>query len=268
MKSIGIFALILFVTCLSKIQLASSLANGGALIQTSFSTQVGYLLDEIPSYALNKTKSYIKTEVNESQWLNRAQMQTFSTIYRQVFRIYYFGPLLQLTLPPEQVWNITFTSIPKEATIQNHSYIVRDYSFYSVLIGTANSINASEPLLNDIGGIFTDTFVVPVDPEHVFQRTGYACADESTFSLDTVTSENFLTYFDQECGVEPYIPIENRTLETNLNCHWTEFPNETCLEALEQKVGFNNVVIAWKRIAWNDSLADQYRQRVDLFLIF
>lgn len=249
------------VTCFSAIQMVASLGdnNNAALIETSFSSQVGYLLDEIPPHALREAKKYIKKEVSDNQWLVRAKLQILSTEYRQVFRTYYFAPLLQLTLPPEQVWNITFTSKPKEVTVQNHAYIVRDYSFYSVLIGTANSINKSEPLLDRVDGLYTDTFVVPVDPEHVFQRTGYACADESSFSLDTVTSENFLTYFDQECGVEPYIPIENRTLATNLNCHWTKFPNVTCLQALEQKVGSKSVVITWKRIAWDESVAKQFR---------
>ena len=121
--------------------------------------------------------------------------------------MYYFGPNLQLTLPPLDVWQINFTSPCVEKTIQGHTYITRNYTFYSVLIGMASSVNDSDPGLTTVGGIFTDTFIVPVDPEHVFQRSGYACADESSFSIDTVTSENFLTYFDQECQVEPYIPI-------------------------------------------------------------
>ena len=123
----------------------------------------------------------------------------------------------------------------------------------------ASSVNDSDPGLTTVGGTFTDTFIVPVDPEHVFQRSGYACADESSFSLDTVNSENFLTYFDQECGVEPYKPISNRTYEDNKNCHWTSFPNVTCIESLEKDLGYINLTVTWTRLPWNDTIADQYR---------
>ena len=231
----------------------------GALISTDFTSEVGYNLDEIPGYALADAKNYVMTQVTEAQWEARAKMQIFATLYRQVFRVYYFSPLLQLTLPPMDVWRISMTSAPVEKTIQGHAYIVRSFEFYSVLVGSAQSINASEPSLNSVGGTFKDAFIVPSDPEHVFQRSGYACADESTFSLDTVTSENFLTYFDQECRVEPYLPIANRTVQTNLNCHWTDFPKETCLESLSRTVGFSSIEITWTRLPWNSTLADEYR---------
>ena len=175
------FKLILIVSSLSLY--VSSGTPSGALISTSFTGRVGYSLDDIPSYALDQSVNFIMNNVSEDQWKTRAEMQVFATIYRQVFRVFNYYPKLQLTLPPQNLWEFTFMSGPYEATFQGHTHIVRNYSFYSVLLGTANSINASEPLLLPIGGVFTETFMVPVDPEHVFQRSGYACADESTFSL-------------------------------------------------------------------------------------
>lgn len=232
----------------------------GALLSTDFEGMVGYSLENLPEYTLNDSKNFIMNNVSDDDWRTRAKMQISHTIYRQVWRVFYFDPLLQLTLPPQNVWEFTFTSSPYELSFQSHPHIVRDYIFHSVVIGLANSINASEPSLDPIGGTYSDTFMVPADPEHVFQRSGYACADEGTFSLDTVNSENFQTYFDQECGVEDYKPISNRTYEDNQeNCHWTSFPNVTCIESLEKDLGYINLTVTWTRLPWNDTIADQYR---------
>jgi hypothetical protein len=232
----------------------------GALVSTDYDGMVGFSLDSLPSYSLDTAKSFIMNSVADNDWQKRAEMQLFHTVYRQVFRSSYFEGKLQLTLPPENLWEFTFTSQPYEKNFQGHLHIVRNYTFHSVVIGTESTINASEPLLEPIGGVFSDIFMVPVDPEHVFQRSGYACADEASFSLDTVNSENYLTYFDQECEVEPYRPIQNRTYGQNLaNCHWTSFPNVTCLESLDKDVGYINLSISWTRLQWNDTIANQYR---------
>ena len=42
-------------------------------------------------------------------------------------------------------------------------------------------------------------------------------------------------------------------------CHWTAFPNVTCIDALRQNVGFVNTTITWKRIKWNNELAEKYK---------
>jgi len=248
------------ITNLIVVVLAQVQEPQGALVSTDYEGIAGFSLDNLPSGSLNAAKNFIMKSVTENDWQKRANMQLFHTVYRQVFRSSYFEGKLQLTLPPENLWEFTFTSSPYEKSFQGHLHIVRNFTFHSVVIGTASTISASEPLLEPIGGVFTDIFMVPVDPEHVFQRSGYACADEASFSLDTVNSENYLTYFDQECEVEPYTPIQNRTYGLNLDsCHWTSFPNVTCLESLENDVGYINLSISWTRLQWNDTIANQYR---------
>jgi len=256
MKNLIIFAFLIFDLRVK----AQDITPEGALVSTDFDGLVGFSLEDLPSYALDDSKSYIINNVSDDEWKARANMQTFATIYRQVFRVYYFPDKLQLTLPPQNLWKFTFTSNPYEISLQGHSHIVRNYTFHSVVLGPASSINASEPLLNTIGGEYFDVFMVPGDPEHVFQRSGYACVDESNLSLDTVNSENFLVYFDQTCDVEPYTPITNRTYALNKeNCHWTSFPNVTCVESLENYVGYVNLTIKWTRLPWNETIANQYR---------
>ncbi len=68
------------------------------------------------------------------------------------------------------VWDIKLDSKPFEEIVQGHIYISRSYSFYSVLVGRADTLNNSYPGFDKIGGKFQDHFVLPVDPEHLFQR--------------------------------------------------------------------------------------------------
>jgi hypothetical protein len=83
-------------------------------------------------------------------------MKIIATNNRQIYRMNYFESKLQLTLPPKQVWNISLTSSPFDQKVQEHAYISKNYSFISYLIGTASSLNASEPLLVDINEQFSD----------------------------------------------------------------------------------------------------------------
>ncbi len=106
MKTTKFLALLIII---SNFNLIEMVTTNGALIATYFDGEVGYNLDEIPSSAMTKAKNYISTQVTDEQWLERAKMQITATIYRQIFRVYYFGPNLQLTLPPSDVWQINFT---------------------------------------------------------------------------------------------------------------------------------------------------------------
>ena len=140
-----------------------------------------------------------------------------------------FGFLRQLTLPPKDVWKIDFTSEPFETLVQGHTYIARNYRFTSMLVGRESSLNTSQPILTRIGNTFLQNFIVPVDPEHLMQRTGYACS----YISQTVNSENIIDTYDQF--------------------------SRNCTKVLEEKVGSISLNITWKREDWDEDLADQYR---------
>ena len=42
-------------------------------------------------------------------------------------------------------------------------------------------------------------------------------------------------------------------------CHWTSFPNVTCVQALEKYIGYINLTINWKRIKWDKLIAFKFR---------
>ena len=200
----------------------------GALISVEFTGIVGFNLDEIPTYSFNASLDFVMHNLTDSDWLQRARRQIFATTNRQVF-----GFEQQLTLPPEDVWKVTLTSPPFLELIQNHAYVVRTYRFYSVLVGSASSVNKSQPLLTKLWATYQQEFIVPVDPEHLFQRTGFACTNPS----GAIYSENILSVFD----------------ETITN------GNSSCVQVLEQKVGSTKLKFFWQRLAWNEEIAEKFR---------
>ncbi|CAG8699589.1 5013_t:CDS:2, partial [Dentiscutata heterogama] len=138
---------------------------------------------------------------NKDFWIKKAHMQTIFTEYRQVFRSFVYHDKKQLTLPPEEVWEFNLGKAYR-TKIGDHDYIAVDVDFYSVLVTDALTINRSEPALNVIGGKWSDSWILPVDPEFLLQRTGYACIDENSFPKHTVESENVWAYYDDTCKAE------------------------------------------------------------------
>ena len=196
----------------------------GALVSVQFKGIVGFNLDEIPNFLMDESLHYIFKNVDDTQWEQRAIRQISATTNFQVF-----GSDRQLTLPPKPLWKIELSSKPFKAIIENHQYVARNYQFTSMLVGPANELNASQPILTEIGGTYIQPFVVPIDPEHLLQRTGYACSYKSP----TVNSENILSNFNQNA--------------------------QTCVQTLKEKIGYTILNVVWERLNWDENLANLYR---------
>ena len=231
----------------------------GAMVQVSFTGLVGFMLDEIPAAVLSETVAFITNNVSDEQWQERAKYQIKHSIILQIHRGNFAWPNLQLTLPPAHLWKIKFNAAPFQTTVQTHAYVLRNYTFFSVLIGSANSIGASQPELAIIGGSFAEKHLLPADPEHVFQRTGYACAYEIYTLPGGVNSESFWAYFNEHCQAETPLTAQTRSYKTTSRIHQTQFPSVSCTQALESRVGSVSLDMTWKRIAWSDVLAAKYR---------
>jgi len=230
----------------------------GALISTSYAGTVGVLLDEIPTENgfRDRVAQYYLSQENEF-WTNKTFMQARFTNFRQVFRSGFYPDKKQLTLPPYEVWQYTFdTAGPRRTTIGGHDYVAYDYTFYSVLVADSTTIGNSEPALEPIGGSWSDTWLVPVDAELLFQRTNYACMNEFAFPKGSIDSENPWVYYDDSCEVEPPQVVYNASEE---RCHFTAYPNESCVDAVNAHIGAIELNITWTRLPWNDSIADAFR---------
>jgi hypothetical protein len=129
-----------------------------------------------------------------------------------------------------------------------------------MLVARADSVFQSEPTLVPIGGKYKMKLYLPVDPMHILARSNFACMNEASFSLDTVSSSNAYYFFDARCKVEQFVPLKDRTYEmSSNNCHWSQFPNVSCIDALKKYVGMRRTQITWTRLAWSEELASQWR---------
>jgi hypothetical protein len=226
-------------------------SDPGSLVQMQMQSTVGLLLDEIPDGPLRDAAAAQALAADDSFWIGKAQRQLRLADYRLVFRSGYYteqkGPL---PLPPQEVWNITLNGHAKRQKIKNHDFVAVDYSFRSYIISDPASPDTVEPALDQDGGQWAEPLIFPIDPELLLERTGYACMDEAEFPPGSVFEENTWYYYDQTCTKEK---------PSNAVCHITQFPNQSCVQALDQSVGKISTQILFTRVAYDAGIAAQYR---------
>jgi hypothetical protein len=141
---------------------------------------------------------------------------------------------------------------PERRNVQGHDVVAVNYDFSGILLTDRVSPGASEPMLKSVGGVWREPFKLPVDPELVFQRTGFACMDEADFPFNSVDSEEADSFYDQDAVVEG-------SLSNNGQSHFTRQPTQSCLHALKDHVGRVDTAVRFERLAWDASLADEVR---------
>jgi hypothetical protein len=221
----------------------------GALIVTTLDGRVGYLLDELPEDTRARVSQQL-IEQPEAIWQERARAQVALMSYRLVFRDLFYDEAEakgQLPLPPREKWQISLLGAPAREAVAGHDLVLVDYRLESTLLTDSDSPAASDPALAAIGGSWDESFVLPLDPELLLQRTGYACMDESEFPPNSVDGENVSTFYDQDCEAG-----EN-------DCHITDTPDFDCTEALDLQIGSLSADLHFERRAWDPALAEQAR---------
>ena len=227
--------------------------HSGALIRVSMRSTVGVLLDDYHVNQKQQQYNLVRRFLNEkpsSFWIDRAKKQIRLTSLRLNFRN--LPGKKQLPLPPEDIWNITFlTESPRFESINGHHLLVMDYDFNGTILTAANSPGIAEPALGTIGGTWRENFVLPLDPEFLLQRTGYACFNESQFPPNSVDAEEADLFYDDRCAPE-------RTLSVT-GCHQTQMPSQSCTAALREHVGEIKTSMIFERRAWDHTIADAVR---------
>lgn len=235
-----------------------STSDPGALIKASMTSQVGVVLDEIPEGMRDKVTANLQAK-GDAFWIARARSQINMTKFRLAFRTYYYEPgtRFQLPLPPDVKWVVALkadamgSTKPRRVKIGAHDVVVVDYTFESTLLAPFDSPAATEPELAKVGGVWDEPFIFPVDPELVFQRTGYACMDEIGFPPNSVDSEEAAVFYDQTCVAQGQA---SRT-----ECHQTSLPPESCIDALDNSIGKIETKVHYERLPWDSALADKAR---------
>lgn len=226
----------------------------GALVDVSLKSRVGVVLDEIPEAQRAEAVRFYMQKPN-SFWVERAKHQIRHTNYRLVYRDFFYDEeegKRMLALPPEPVWNIELATRGARHVITDdgHDAVQIDYVLRSTIVTDRHSPGESEPKLDRVGGVWKEPFSLPLDPEFLFQRTGYACMDEDGYPLGTAQSENAFQLFDQDCEVET---------EDEASCHLTELPDESCMDALANHVGRVDTNLRFERVAFNPVKAAAWR---------
>ncbi|MEM7335322.1 MAG: lysyl oxidase family protein [Chloroflexota bacterium] len=222
----------------------------GALIQIEMNGTAGVLLDGIPVNLQEDVIEHIFNQ-DEAYWDALARRHVNLTKYRLNFRNFKLPGKGQLPLPPESLWQIELDEAgPRQVLIQDHSLIVIDYTFTSTLLTDPASTAEAEPALAEIGGIWNELFILPLDPDFIVQRTGKACVNEAGFPPNSYDTETVRDVYDFSC-----VPSS----VGKVGCHRNEVPSLTCLEAVDAFVGRFETFMRFERVPWDDELADSVR---------
>jgi hypothetical protein len=253
-RFLGLFvAAMVFSPSRACAQLAST-APPGALIRMDMNTTVGVQLDEIPKGAQREAAADWALSQDYDFWVRRATNQVNLTYYRLVFRQFFYTPPPArgaLPLPPHSAWTFEIVGEPHRTLIGTHDYVAVKYHFWTYIVTDPSSPAVSEPALSTVGGSWDEPFDLPADPELVMERTGYACLDESTYPPNSVFEESVNYFYDQTCPVE--------TPATSV-CHVTQFPTESCTDALTNHIGMLQPNMHFTRVAYDSQIASEFRR--------
>jgi hypothetical protein len=228
-----------------------AIAPEGALVSVKMDGQVGVLLDEVPAEMRDRVAEVLM-ERPESYWSELAHRQTRLTLRRLNFRNFVYNNKGQLPLPPQVLWAFELDPVgpSRQTSLDGHDLVVIPYTFSSMLLADAVSVAEAEPALAGEGGKWDEPFILPYDPELLFQRTGNACLNEAGFPPNSFDSENAWVFFDFSCEADSGGP---------LGCHRTRLANQSCLDALDRRVGAFETEVQFERLAWDEELADSVR---------
>lgn len=219
----------------------------GSLVDLRMTSSVGVLLDELPPAERERAAAALLAESDEF-WRQRAMLQVDTTYYKLTFRNFFYDDVGPLPLPPREQWVIELGT-PERRMIGTHDVVAVDYTFTSTLLSGPEQPGLADPLLEAIGGVIDEPFVLPVDPELLLERTGYACMDEEDFPPNSVDTENARAFYDDTCeaGLE--------------GCHVTEDPGVSCVDAITANVGAIETTMHIEHVAWDAARADAIRMR-------
>jgi hypothetical protein len=252
--SMGLFVVALVVLPSRAYPQSAPKQPPGALIRMDMNSTVGVQLDEFPTGAEREAAADWAFSRDDAFWVQRATNQVNLTYYRLVFRQFFYTPpptRAALPLPPRSVWKFEIVDEPRRTQVGTHDYVAVKYHFWTYIVTDPASPGGSEPALNTVGGTWDEPFDLPADPELLMERTGYACLDESTYPPNSVFEESVNYFYDQTCPVE--------TPLTSV-CHVTQFPTESCTDALTHHIGMVQPNMHFTRVSYDPEIAADFRQ--------
>jgi len=227
----------------------------GDIVQVDTSGTIGVLLEDFPVSTQSSIISSLTT-MNDTFWENRVKKQILLVQYRLTFRSTFYPGKKQLMLPLSNAWTIEFTSSPTVQTIEGHQHVARDFTLRTYIIGSTGTAAIADDALSTVGGIVFENYTLPVDPQLLMQRTGYACMDENLFPHGSLDPESPHIYFDDSCTAgEP--DILNANTSCLYGCHCTQGADLDCSAAISTYIGTSETALMFTRLPWNETLAQE-----------
>lgn len=204
-------------------------------------SQEGKWTDQLVALYLSQTNPKVTYTLEE---LARQQVKTlhYQTIYRDP----------QSPLPDNK---LTF-SLQKATYDQNRKRIIVPYKATGYIVTTEKELYDQISGLDDTSknaadtspDTFTDTFIVPADPTKLFQRLGYACANQDGVPLGSVTDINYGEYFDPKCapGVKLCVHPQGKRMDS-------------CLNTLQKENGVGSLTIKYTVMDYDPVLAANWQ---------
>ena len=223
----------------------------GALVKVTLNSVVGVVLDEFKPEQLPAIKADLLSK-GDFFWKERARRQASLTSVRTVNRSGENKSALPIT--PVENWQIELKGKPTVRLRGGHNVVEVPYTLTTMIVSDADSPGRSEPALMAIGGTWDEKINLPVDPELLFKRTGYACLNESQFPPNSVDSEEINSMYDDTCEAGEATHSTSHSL-----CHLTKTVDRSCIEALDAKVGRVATQIHYERLAYNRKIANAWR---------
>lgn len=166
-------------------------------------------------------------------------------IRRQVFTSYLQTIFREpaMPLPTERMTLV----VGEERHDEARRRLVIPYTLSGYIVAPADSLTESLPGLKDVGGEAAETFIVPADPRHLFQRLGYACANQDEIPLGQVDDGNYGNYFDPKCapGVQDCEDPSGK-------------PLDPCMDVLARENGVAALAVRLKRVDYDPAIADTW----------
>ena len=211
---------------------------GAALVETTVSGRLEIdLSDTGPRLQAVRAAFLSDDEAVKKSVESLIRRQVFTSYLQTIFR----DPALPL--PTD---HMTLTIAEKKYD-ERRKRLVIPYSLTGYIVAPTDSFVESVPDLEEIGAETAETFIVPADPRHLFQRLGYACANQDEIPRGLVDDGNYGNYFDPTCA--PGVA----------DCtHPSGEPLEPCLDVLNRENGVAALAVRMKRVPYDEGLVSKW----------
>lgn len=178
---------------------------------------------------------------------NPKTTKTFEQLIRQQVRTAHYQTIFRDPAIPIPT-DIMHINIQHSSYDQSRKRIIVPYTMDGYMVTREDQLYNALPGLDNEKDTYTEVFIVPADPTKLFQRLGYACANQDGVPLGNVDDKNYGEYFDPKCA--PGV---------NLCANPSGKPMDACLDVLQKENGVGSLSVHFERVDYDEVLAAKWQ---------